>query len=111
MLILGLAYKKDGDDVRESPSLKLMELFKELGADVDYNDPYIPSPPRLRKYRLDRGSVALTRETLGAYSCVVIATDHSLYDRDFIAEHARLIIDTRNMMRNANGNAAKIVKA
>jgi UDP-N-acetyl-D-glucosamine dehydrogenase len=111
VLILGLAYKKDVDDVRESPSLKLMELFKEVGAEVDYNDPYIPAPPRLRKYKLDRGSVALTPENLGAYCCVVVATDHSQYDPDFIVEHSQLIVDTRNMVRNVNGNSGKLVRA
>ncbi len=111
ILILGLAYKKDVDDVRESPSLKLMELFKELGAEVDYNDPYIPMPPRLRKYKLDKGSVALTPENLGAYTCVVIATDHSLYDPDFIVENSKLVVDTRNLVRNLNGNGHKVVKA
>lgn len=111
VLILGLAYKKDVDDVRESPSLKLMELFKELGAEVDYNDPYIPVPPRLRKYKIDTGSVALTRENLQAYSCVVIATDHSLYDPNFIVENSKLVVDTRNLVRNLNGNGHKVVKA
>lgn len=111
VLILGLAYKKDVDDLRESPSLKLMELFKEAGAEVDYNDPYITTPPHLRKYKLERGSVPLTAENLGAYCCVVIATDHSVYDPDFILENSRLIVDTRNMMKNGNGHSCKVIKA
>jgi len=111
VLILGLAYKKDIDDLRESPSLKLMELFKEVGAEVDYNDPYVTTPPRLRKYKLERGSVPLTAENLAAYCCVVIATDHSVYDPAFILENSRLIVDTRNMMKNGNGNSAKVFKA
>jgi UDP-N-acetyl-D-glucosamine dehydrogenase len=111
VLILGLAYKKDVDDLRESPSLKLMELFKEVGAEVDYNDPYVTTPPRLRKYKLEKGSVPLTAEGLGTYCCVVIATDHSVYDADFILENAHLIVDTRNMMKNGNGHSCKVIKA
>jgi len=111
ILILGLAYKKDVDDVRESPSLKLMEILKEKGIEVDYNDPYVPTPPRLRKYKLERGSVPLTNGNLAQYDCVIIATDHSLYDSEFIAENARLIVDTRNMMNHANNHSGKVVKA
>lgn len=111
VLILGLAYKKDVDDLRESPSLKLMELFKEAGAEVDYNDPFVTTPPRLRKYKLERGSVPLTAENLGTYGCVVIATDHSVYDPAFILENSRLIVDTRNMMKNGNGHSSKVIKA
>lgn len=111
VLILGLAYKKDVDDVRESPSLKLMELFKEKGIEVDYNDPYIPFPPKLRKYTLEKGSIPLTAETLGRYDCVVIATDHSLYDPEFIVENSRLIVDTRNLIKDRNGNASKVIQA
>ena len=111
ILILGLAYKKDVDDVRESPSLKLMEILKEKGIEVDYNDPYVPMPPRLRKYKLERGSVPLTGENLARYDCVIIATDHSLYDPEFIAENARLIVDTRNLINHSNNHSGKVVKA
>ena len=111
VLILGLAYKKDVDDVRESPSLKLMEILKEKGIEVDYNDPYVPVPPKMRKCKLDKGSVPLTRETLRDYDCVVVATDHSLYDPDFILENARLIVDTRNLIKNGNSHSHKVIKA
>jgi UDP-N-acetyl-D-glucosamine dehydrogenase len=111
ILILGLAYKKDVDDTRESPSLKLMEILQKKGAEVDYNDPYIPMPPKLRKYKLDKGSVPLTPETLGKYDCVIVATDHSAYDPDFILENAQLIVDTRNLIKNFSSHLHKVIKA
>ncbi len=111
VLILGLAYKKNVDDVRESPSLKLMEILKEKGLEVDYNDPYVPTPPKLRKYKVDKGSVPLTRETIREYDCVIVATDHSLYDPDFILENAQLIVDTRNLIKDCNGHSHKVIKA
>jgi len=111
ILILGLAYKKDVDDLRESASLKLMEILQEKGMDVDYNDPYVLTPPKLRKYRLERGSVPLTDSNLARYDCVIIATDHSLYDSDFIAENAQLIVDTRNLMNHSHDHSGRVVKA
>ncbi|MGD1076494.1 MAG: nucleotide sugar dehydrogenase [Thermodesulfovibrionales bacterium] len=111
ILILGLAYKKDVDDTRESPSLKLMEIFQKKGAEVDYNDPYIPLPPKLRKYKLEKGSVPLTRENLGRYDCVIVATDHSAYDPDFILENAQLVVDTRNLIKNFKNHSHKVIKA
>ncbi|MDH7513984.1 MAG: UDP binding domain-containing protein, partial [Clostridiales bacterium] len=111
ILVLGLAYKKDVDDPRESPSFKLIELLKERGAEVDYNDPYIPKPPKTRKWKLEKDSVSLTAENLAAYDCVIIATDHSTYEAKFIHEHARLIVDTRNLMAKAGIRSEKIVKA
>lgn len=109
ILILGLAYKKNLDDTRETPSLKLMHLLKEKGAEVDYNDPYIPNPPKVRKYKIQKGSIALTPENLSSYDCVLVATDHSDYDKDFILAHSNLIIDTRNLIKNNNSN--KVIKA
>ncbi|MGQ9800508.1 MAG: nucleotide sugar dehydrogenase [Candidatus Saccharicenans sp.] len=111
ILILGLAYKKDVDDPRESPSFKLIELLKDRGAKVDYNDPYIPKPPRTRKWKLEKASVPLTADNLSYYDCVIIATDHSAYDPSFIHQHARLIVDTRNLMGRAGIKSEKIVKA
>lgn len=104
ILVLGLSYKKDIDDTRESPSLKLIELLSEQGAHVDFNDPYIPRTRKMRMYDLKKNSVPLTPETLKSYDCVVVATDHSCYDYDFILKHAQLVIDTRNA---ANGAAAR----
>ncbi|MEK6744578.1 MAG: nucleotide sugar dehydrogenase [Nitrospirota bacterium] len=111
VLVLGIAYKKDIDDSRESPSLKIIELLKRKGAAVDYNDPCIPTAPKTRKYRFSGDSVPLTPDTLGYYDCVIIVTDHSSYDPDFIAEHARLVIDTRNLVKHPGKWPAKIIKA
>ncbi|GAB4442432.1 MAG: UDP-N-acetyl-D-glucosamine 6-dehydrogenase [bacterium] len=111
ILILGMAYKKDVDDMRESPSLVLYELFEKKGAKVDYNDPYIPEIPPLRKYDIHKKSVPITKSNLEKYDCVVIATDHSDYDGDFIARNSKLVIDTRNLVKNSAKYKNKIVKA
>lgn len=111
ILILGLAYKKDVDDPRESPSFKLIELLKSRGAEVDYNDPYIPKPPKTRKWKLEKDSVPLTEKNLASYDCVIIATDHSAYDAAFIHQHARLIVDTRNLLGRAGIKSDKVIKA
>ncbi len=96
VLVLGLAYKKDIDDTRESPSLKLIELLTQKGADVDYNDPFIPRTRKMRMYDLKKESVPITKSTLRKYDCVVIATDHSSYDYELIVKHSSLVVDTRN---------------
>ncbi len=105
--ILGAAYKKDVDDPRESPSFKLMELLIERGAIISYNDPHIPVLPSMRHYRVPRlASEPLTAEYLASQDCLLVATDHSAYDWDFIAKHARLIVDSRN----ATGRVAQRYK-
>ncbi len=110
--ILGLAYKKDVDDPRESPSFKLLELLQELGASLTYNDPHIAVAPRMRHYQLPpMTSTPLTANYLAAQDCVLIATDHSAYDYDFIVRHARLVVDTRNATRAVRQGREKIVKA
>lgn len=96
ILLLGLAYKKDIDDMRESPSLKLIELLQERGAKVDYNDEYIPMMPKVRKYGFDKKSVKITKSNLKKYDVVLLSTDHSYYDYGTILENSRLIVDTRN---------------
>ena len=111
VLMLGLAYKKDVDDTRESPSLKLIELFLARGARVDYNDPYIPTLPRTRKYNIEKDSVSLTAGNLGKYDCVIIATDHSAYDSNFILKNSDLIIDTRNVFKISLNDKTKVRKA
>ena len=112
ILILGLAYKKDVDDVRESPSLELIELLHEKGAKVDYNDPHVPKTHRMRHYDLKMSSVPLTEKNLKRYDCVLISTDHSAYDYDLIGKHSKLIVDTRNAMKAASPSLRKgIVKA
>jgi UDP-N-acetyl-D-glucosamine dehydrogenase len=111
VLILGAAYKKDIDDVRESPTLKLIEILEEKGAKVDYNDPYIPKMPHVRKYSFEMKSVPLTPANLKKYDVVLISTDHSCYDYGMIVKHARLVVDTRNAMRDVKLRREKIVKA
>jgi UDP-N-acetyl-D-glucosamine dehydrogenase len=109
VLILGVAYKKDVDDMRESPSLKLIELFLSKGARVDYNDPFIPELPKTRKYHFKMKSVDIHRKNLGTYDAVVIATDHSAYDYKMIVESSQLVIDTHN--KAASLGSSKVVKA
>ncbi len=96
VLVLGVAYKPDIDDLRESPALEIMELLAQWGADMSYNDPYIPALPKTRKHCFGMESVELTPEVLSNSDAVLIATDHSSYDYEFIAKHANLIVDTRN---------------
>ena len=109
ILILGVAYKKDVDDLRESPSLRIMQLLQARGARVEYNDPYIPSLPKTRNYNFGLSSVDLTPERLAGYDAVLIATDHSTYDYAEIARHARILIDTRNATRHIINHRDKIV--
>ena len=111
ILVLGAAYKKDIDDPRESPSFKLMEILIHKGAEVDYNDPFVPVLPSMRMYDIHRESVELTPENLSKYDCVLISTDHSAYDFEFIAQHSQLIVDTRNATNKIAQNKEKIVKA
>ncbi len=96
ILILGLAYKKDIDDIRESPSLKLIELLQDKGAKVDYNDDYVTEIPRLRKYTFNKKSVKITKSNLAKYDLVLLSTDHSYYDYEFILKNSKIIVDTRN---------------
>ena len=111
VLVLGLAYKKDIDDVRESPSLELIELLIDSGAKVDYNDPYIPATHKMRKYDLKMKSKPLTAAMLKKYDCVLIATDHSDYDYKFIVSNAQLVVDTRNACKNVRAGKKKVFKA
>ena len=110
VLVLGVAYKKDVDDLRESPTLKIMQLLNERGALIDYNDPYFPEMHKMRHYNFaDMKSVELTPAALASYECVIIATDHSSYDYDAIVESAKLVVDTRNVTRRIVRNRGKIV--
>ena len=111
VLVLGLAYKKDIDDVRESPSLELIELLRHKGAKVDYNDPHVPHTHRMREHDLKMTSKRLSAKMLAGYDAVLIATDHADYDCDFIVEHARLVVDTRNAAKNVRRGRGRIVKA
>ena len=111
VLILGMAYKKDVDDPRESPSFELMELLLAGGAEVTYNDPHVPRLPRMRHHQVPDMSSLLTPELLAAQDCVLIATDHSAYDYEFIVRHAALVVDTRNATRHVVAGREKIRKA
>lgn len=111
VLILGAAYKKDIDDMRESPSLKLIELLSEHGAEVDYNDPYVSKLPKTRKYNYDLNSVDITKGNLAKYDLILLSTDHTNYDYHFINEHSKLILDTRNAFIKAGVKSNKVFKA
>jgi len=111
ILILGLAYKKDTDDVRESPALEIINILKNKQADVYYNDPYIPKTHKMRKYDFDLKSSNFTADFLKQMDAVVIVTDHSSYDYEWIVRHANLVLDTRNATREVKTNRHKIIKA
>lgn len=97
VLVLGLAYKRDVDDVRESPSVTLIELLQELGAKVDYHDPYVPSGKPMREHNITHmRSVPLTPTNVKKYDCVLISTDHTCVDYDMVCKHAKLVVDSRN---------------
>ena len=110
ILLLGVAYKKDVDDLRESPSLKLLELLTARGAKLDYNDPYFPALHKMRHYDFSAmRSVELTPAALGSYDCVLIATDHTAYDYAMIVASSKIVIDTRNATRKVTKQREKIV--
>lgn len=109
-LVIGIAYKKDVDDMRESPSLKLIDLLLQQGAKVDYHDPYIPVMPKTRRHNFDLRSVPLTPENLASYDVVLIATDHSCLDYGSIVSQASLVVDTRNAVKG-NNHKHNVVRA
>jgi len=111
ILVLGLAYKPDVDDVRESPSFELIEKLEALGASVDYNDPHVPRTHKMRRHDLQMESVPLTAESLALYDCVLVATHHAKYDWSFIARHANLIVDTRNVIKEADARPGSLIRA
>ena len=111
VLVLGLAYKKNIDDLRESPSIELIELLRVRGAKVDYNDPYIATTHKQREHDLRMKSVELTAKRLRQYDCVVISTDHDCYDYGMIVRNARLVVDTRNACARVRGAKKNVRKA
>ena len=111
ILVLGVAYKRDLDDTRESPALKLIDLLMKKGADVAYHDPYVPALRRSRHYDFNLRSVPLTREALHGADAVLIATDHTGFDYGFIVAASKLVIDTRNATRTVSAGREKIVRA
>jgi UDP-N-acetyl-D-glucosamine dehydrogenase len=113
VLLLGMAYKKNVDDLRESASFKLIELMEARGAHVDYHDPFIPVIPVTREHAslAGRRSVPLEPETIASYDAVLIATDHDDVDYRLVVDHAKVTIDTRNVCAKAGIPADRIVKA
>lgn len=113
ILVLGMAYKKDVDDMRESPSLKLIELLEERGAACDYHDDFFKVVPMTREHAelAGRTSIDLTPEALESYDCVLIATDHSYVDYKYVVKHAKMVVDSRNATEDVTEGRDKIVKA
>jgi len=107
VLVLGIAYKKNVDDMRESPAVELISLLTGKGALVDYCDPHVPVFPKMRKYRFELASVPLSAETLSQYDLVLLATDHDAFDYELIRRHARLIVDTRGAYRESAPNVVR----
>jgi UDP-N-acetyl-D-glucosamine dehydrogenase len=108
ILMLGIAYKKNVDDMRESPAVALMELLRAKGAEIAYSDPHVPVFPKMREHRFDLKSVLLTAQSLAAFDCAVVATNHDAFDYALIQRGAKLIVDTRGVYLEP---AANIVKA
>lgn len=112
ILILGVAYKKNVDDVRESPALEIMKLLKEKGAELSYSDPYIPRLHRMREYDFSyMSSLSLTEENLRSIDLVLITTDHDNVDYQFVVDQSRLVVDTRNATRKLARGSEKIIRA
>jgi len=111
VLVLGLAYKPDVDDVRESPSFELIEKLEHLGAHVDYHDPHVPKTHKMRQHDLQRQSVPLSQQSLSNYDCVLVATNHKAIDWELVAAHAKLVVDTRNALHGLLIDPSRLVKA
>ncbi len=115
ILILGVSYKKNIDDLWESPALKLIEILKEKGADVDYYDPYVPELPKTRKYNFKMKSIPLNQASkhsfMQSYDLVILTTDHDIFNYKLLTANCKLIIDTRNAFEVKGIKSAKIFKA
>ena len=107
MLVLGIAYKKNVDDMRESPAVEVMELVRAAGAEVSYSDPHVAVFPKMREHNFDLASVALTPEVVASYDAVVLTTDHARFDYAMIAANAQVIIDSRGVYRDPADNIVK----
>ena len=107
VLVLGIAYKKDVEDMRESPSVELMEILRDKGAVVDYADPHVPIFPRMREHRFDLRSVELTPQRIASYDVVLLATAHSAFDYELVRQYASLIVDTRGVYQAPLPNVVK----
>jgi UDP-N-acetyl-D-glucosamine dehydrogenase len=107
--IIGIAYKKDVDDPRESPAFEIIEELLQLGADLSYHDPHIPAMPKMRKHDIRLASQPLTAEYLAAQDCVLIVTDHTAVDWTLVLKHARLVVDPRNALGKSTGNHEHVI--
>ena len=107
ILVLGISYKKNVDDMRESPSVFLMEKLRDEGAEISYSDPHVPVFPKMREHHFDLKSVELTPAKLSEYDCVVLATDHERFDYNLIIKNAKLVVDTRGKFRDELPNLVK----
>ena len=104
VLVLGVAYKSNVDDPRESPSIEIMQKLEDRGAEVAYSDPYFPVFPSMRKYQFDLQSLELTPKWIQGFDCVLISTNHDAFDYDLIREHAKSIVDARGVFRQKQDN-------
>jgi UDP-N-acetyl-D-glucosamine dehydrogenase len=111
VLVLGIAYKPNIDDIRETPAAEVITLLQEDGARVSYHDPHVPRFPSMRKFAIDLASVPLSPRALQDADCVLIITDHDAIDWTLVGTHARLVVDSRNAMARATAPRARIVKA
>jgi UDP-N-acetyl-D-glucosamine dehydrogenase len=111
VLVLGIAYKPDVDDVRETPAAEIIRMLLESGAKVQYHDPHVPSFPGMRRYDIRMASVRLDAKTLRDADCVLIVTDHSGVDYGLVGANAKLVVDTRNAMARVKGVRSRVVKA
>ena len=100
ILVMGLAYKPDVDDTRESPSFELIKILEDRGAEVEYSDPHIAETSRVRRHDLKMTSVELTPESIASFDCILVSTNHAAFDYAMVAEHAKLVVDTRDAMRD-----------
>ena len=107
ILVLGIAYKKNVDDMRESPAVALMELLQEKGAIVHYTDPHVPVFPKMREHHFDLSSIDPTPQNIASYDVLLLATDHAKFDYVLIQQHAKLIVDTRGVYLNSFDNVVK----
>ncbi len=111
VLVLGIAYKPDVDDIRETPAAEIIELLQSRGCEVSFHDPHVPEFPSMRKYQISLASVALTPQALAQADCVVVVTDHKAIDWNMVGAHAGLIVDSRNALARVSGCKARVVKA
>jgi UDP-N-acetyl-D-glucosamine dehydrogenase len=107
ILVLGLAYKKNVEDVRESPAAEILALLRDRGALLSYSDPHVPTFPKMREHQFDLKSLPLNAETLLKQDCVVLVTDHDAFDYEAIAKHSKLLVDTRGRYPKTAGNIVK----